>query len=268
MDQKRINVGVVGRDEMGILHTGILSSLDGVEVKWLQFLKLVRSMSNSEEDYVKFQQFQAEWVFNRLKLENKLGIEKVLDLGCGLGGYTKELSKYARVVYALDLHVTQKYFRSENVIPIQGDALNIPLKGNSVDFIFCSSLIEHIQDQNKLVSEIKRVLKPDGICYLSFPPFYSPVGGHQFKPFHLLGEKNAIILSRIFKGIKAKDYATYFGDFVLNPTTISKIKRLVKRSNFRIVDMRTRFSPINVAKIPILGEFLTWHVEFVLRKEV
>lgn len=33
MDQKQINVGVVGMGKMGILHTGILSSLDGVEVK-------------------------------------------------------------------------------------------------------------------------------------------------------------------------------------------------------------------------------------------
>ena len=29
----QINVGVVGMGKMGILHTGILSSLDGVEVK-------------------------------------------------------------------------------------------------------------------------------------------------------------------------------------------------------------------------------------------
>ena len=32
MDEQ-INIGVVGMGKMGILHTGILSSLDGVEVK-------------------------------------------------------------------------------------------------------------------------------------------------------------------------------------------------------------------------------------------
>jgi ubiquinone/menaquinone biosynthesis C-methylase UbiE len=115
------------------------------------------------------------------------------------------------------LHITQKDFRSENAIPIQGDALNIPLKGNSVDFIFCSSLIEHIQDQNKLVSEIKRVLKPDGICYLSFPLFYSPVGGYQFKLFHLLWERSAIAISRLFKSVEAEDYVTSFGNCSLYP---------------------------------------------------
>lgn len=33
MDEQ-INIGVVGMVKMGILHTGILSSLDGVEVKY------------------------------------------------------------------------------------------------------------------------------------------------------------------------------------------------------------------------------------------
>ena len=31
--KEQINIGVVGMGKMGILHTGILSSLDGVEVK-------------------------------------------------------------------------------------------------------------------------------------------------------------------------------------------------------------------------------------------
>ena len=30
---EKINIGVIGMGKMGILHTGILSSLDGVEVK-------------------------------------------------------------------------------------------------------------------------------------------------------------------------------------------------------------------------------------------
>ena len=32
--------------------------------------------------------------------------------------------------------------------------------------------------------------------------------------------------------------------------------------------MTTRFVPINVARIPLLGEFMTWHVQFLVRKPV
>lgn len=137
---------------------------------------------------------------------------EVLNLGCGNGGYTKELAKHAKVVYALDLHIP-KTIKKENIVCIQGDALDIPLKSNSVDFIFCSSLIEHVSDQNKLVSEIKRVLKRNGICYLSTIPWYCPLAGHHFKPFHLLGEKLTIKFSKIVYSVEAENFETYFGDW-------------------------------------------------------
>ena len=235
-------------------------------MKIIKFIKLAKNRFNSKDDYVKFQQFQASWIINNLVNKITLADKVVLDLGCGTGGYSIELSKKVKKVYALDLNIPESFPKKENIIPIKGDALNLPFKDNLIDFIFCSSLIEHISDQNKLIFEIYRVLKLRQFCYLSFPPFYSPVGGHQFKPFHLLGEKNAIILSRMFKSVEAKDYATSFGNWGLYPTTISKIKKLAKRANFRIVDIRPRFLPVNIAKIPLLGEFLTWHVEFLLQK--
>lgn len=165
------------------------------------------------------------------------------------------------MVYAFDLNIPENFHIGENIYPIKGEASNLPFKSNSIDFIFCSSLIEHILDQNKLISELCRVLKNDQFCYLSFPPFWSPVGGHQFKPFHLLGEKNAVILSKLIRHVEADNFGTLY------PTTIHHIKELVKETNFRIVGVSNRFSPINIAKIPFLNELLTWHVEFLLRKE-
>lgn len=169
------------------------------------------------------------------------------------------------MVYAFDLNIPKKFHIGENIYPVKGDASNLPFKSNSIDFIFCSSLIEHILDQTKHITELYRVLKNNQFCYLSFPPFWSPVGGHQFKPFHLLGEKNAVILSKLIRRVEA-DFGTAYGNFGLYPTTIHHVKKLVEETNFRIVDISNRFSPINVAKIPFLNEFLTWHVVFLLRK--
>ncbi len=79
---------------------------------------------------------------------------------------------------------------------IGADALHASFSDESFPFVFCASLIEHVPEPIGLLTEIARVLTRDGSAYLSFPPFYSPVGGHQFKPFHLLGEQLALRLTR------------------------------------------------------------------------
>lgn len=234
--------------------------------RYLNFINKARNRFNSSDEYVEFQRFQAEWILDELVNKIDFSDRMVLDLGSGSGGYTIELAKRFKIVYALDLNIPRQLKADENIFLIKGDATNLPFKNNSIDFIFCSSLIEHIQNQQKAISEAHRVLKNNSFCYLSFPPFYSPVGGHQFKPFHLLGENTAIILSKLFKGIEVRDFETSFGNWGLFPTTVDYIKKLVKKSNFIIVNIHTRFSPINFAKIPFLGEFLTWHVEFFLHK--
>ena len=229
----------------------------------------VRNRFNSSEDYVKFQQFQCQWILDNLENESiNLSGKTILDLGSGNGGYTMEFAKRCKIVYGLDLNMSKMPFKKDNIVLLKGDATNLPFKDDSFDFVFCSSLIEHIPDQSKVIHEICRILKNNKFCYLSYPPFYSPVGGHQFKPFHLLGAKTGIILSKMFKGIDAKDFETSFGNWGLYPTTIHNIKNKVKTSNFKIIKISTRFVPINVAKIPILCEFLTWHVEFFLQKKM
>ncbi len=234
-------------------------------MKIIDFYWMAKNRFNSEEHYIKFQQFQAEWILDRLNLKETLKGKKVVDLACGNGGYTVELSKYADMVYALDLHISRNFSES-NIITIEGDALDIPLEDNSIDFVFCSSLIEHVTDQNRLVSEINRILVTDGICYLSTIPWYCPLAGHQFKPFHLFGEKLAIKLSKIFNGVDAESYKTAYGDWGLYPITLRKIKKLARRNSLKILNMTTRWLPINIAKIPYLNEILAGHVEFMLQK--
>lgn len=235
-------------------------------MKTLEFIKLIRNRIKSDEDYTNFQKYQAEWVLDDLKKKHDLG-GLILDLGSGMGGYTIELEKKAKMIYSVDLEICRDFPIGKKIVPIRGEALNLPFKDNTLDFIFCSSLIEHVAEPELLLSEINRILKEGKFCYLSFPPFYSPVGGHQYKPFHLLGERSAIYFTKLLKKIEVKDFKNSYGNWGLYPMTISKVKRLSQESNFRIINITTRFLPMNFAKIPVLGEFLTWHVEFLLKKK-
>lgn len=233
--------------------------------KYVTFYKLAKTRLDNHEKYTEFQQFQASWILENLLKEYDLKNAIVLDLGSGMGGYTKEIAKNSKFAFSLDLNILNRH-KEANILQIKGDAVYLPFKESSFDFIFCASLVEHIPNQYRLLAEIFRVLKRGHTCYLSFPPFYSPVGGHQFKPYHLLGERMAVALSRRISGVDARDFETSFGNWGLYPTTIFKAVKLIRENGFKIDKTSTRFSPINFAKIPYLREFLTWHVEFLIRK--
>lgn len=67
------------------------------------------------------------------------------------------------------LHVD--YFAFPDV-DIVADLNQLPFKNQSVDAVVCTSVLEHVADQKKVLDEICRVLKPGGACYLTTPFMY------------------------------------------------------------------------------------------------
>ena len=233
--------------------------------RYVKFYKLARQRARSGKDSFKFEAYQARMVVNFLE---RRGINfknlRVLDLGSGRGGYSYEFVKKGAEVISVDIE--NVFFQKiKHVNYILGDARKLPFKESSFDFIFSSSMIEHIKNQESVIKELSRVVKKKGLCYLSFPPFWSPVGAHQFKPFHYFGEKLAIKLSRKFYKVRSFKYDDKYGKLYI--TKIRDVKKLIKKTNLQIKDITTRYLPLNFAKIPILNEFLTWHVEFLIEKK-
>lgn len=65
-----------------------------------------------------------------------------------------------RAVQTLGYQPSQVSFR-------QTDGKHLPLDDHSVDVLFCISVLEHVPDPSSLVSEFRRVLKPDGLLLLT-----------------------------------------------------------------------------------------------------
>ena len=226
---------------------------------WVTLLRLGRRRFRSDEDYRRLQTYQAHLILRYLERQGiKVQGHRVLDLGCGYGEYSRVLQAAGAEVIGADRRCPQSPLRTFAL----ADAQTLPFATNSFYLVFCASLIEHVPRPRTLLREVRRVLEPEGAGYVSFPPFYSPAGGHQFKPYHLLGERLAIRLS----GFDCQGFSVCFGDWGLYPLSIRKVKRMVQEVGFSIEDISVRFLPLNVARVPILGEFLTWHVQFLLRE--
>ena len=88
------------------------------------------------------------------------GGQELLDLGCGIGGYSKLLADRGRKVVALD--VNEEYVAIAKGIGVDArafDGVTIPLPDKSVDTIFMVEVLEHIPDPGSVLAELARVAR-------------------------------------------------------------------------------------------------------------
>jgi SAM-dependent methyltransferase len=111
--------------------------------------------------------------FVRSIIEQKNKIENflIIDLGSGEGGTTRVLAEDNFVV-SVDLSLIRLQRQNNSDIKfskINGDVTNLPVRDKFADLIIVQDVIEHLNNIHSFYEEIKRVLKPDGIVYLSTP---------------------------------------------------------------------------------------------------
>jgi len=148
---------------------------------------------------------KAEKIIKILSKYKDLEKSKILDIGCGSGYLGHILHKKSKLYIGID-------FVDERVIKdsvfIKTNALNVPFRNNSFDIIICNHVIEHVNDQKKLLYEIDRLLKKDGICYITCPNKLWPIEPHLKLPFlSYLPKKMADVYVKITG--KGKEYDIY-----------------------------------------------------------
>jgi ubiquinone/menaquinone biosynthesis C-methylase UbiE len=118
----------------------------------------------------------------------------IVDLGCGSGVFTDQLSRLGYKAVGLDISsklVALGRNRYPGVEFLQGDVEYLPFSSSSLDGVLLSGLVHHLPDPSRCAAEVFRVLKPGG-AFVAFDPnrmnpfmylyrdrsspFYSPVG--------------------------------------------------------------------------------------------
>lgn len=93
---------------------------------------------------------------------------RILELGGGTGLQAKLLSELGFDVYSIDIESSE--YSDAAVYPVhEYDGRHIPLPDHSVDIVFSSNVLEHVEDLEQLQREVCRVLKPDGYCVHVLP---------------------------------------------------------------------------------------------------
>jgi ubiquinone/menaquinone biosynthesis C-methylase UbiE len=103
---------------------------------------------------------------------------RVLDVGCGTGVLLDQLRACSAEAWGLDIsHEALKYcvLRGHKQL-VLADAAHVPFPAASFDVVTAIGVIEHLEDDQAFLLEIKRLLKPDGRFIMltsSFPFLWS-----------------------------------------------------------------------------------------------
>ena len=109
------------------------------------------------------------WVIDKINHNFKTKSEvKILDVGCGGGFLSNALAKAGFQVTGLDasaesLKIAQVHDETKSVNYITGDAYKLPFADQSFEVVTAMDFLEHVEDPEKVIQEISRVLKPNGL---------------------------------------------------------------------------------------------------------
>jgi SAM-dependent methyltransferase len=117
---------------------------------------------------------QQYYYSNKHSLTEVTGKERplVMDIGCGTGKMLEELSQFADAI-GCDYNIDAVEFcrKRGNFLLIQASAENIPLLNKSLNIVFILGVLNHreIKDDQKVLNEVFRILKPGGILIITEP---------------------------------------------------------------------------------------------------
>lgn len=96
--------------------------------------------------------YPSKFIFDFVK-EYALG-KRVLDVGCAQGWYIKYLKDLGFEVQVCDV---EKVIEFDDVPFVQGSATDLPFADNSFDTVLAINIVEHVEDEEKALSELRRV---------------------------------------------------------------------------------------------------------------
>ncbi len=120
-----------------------------------------------------YRQMLRDWV--------KLPIKKqtILDLGCGDGTFSNLLKEFTPdgEVIGVDLSLEMIEYARQLYPGVDfkvGDMDHLPLKDESIDFIFSRFTVHYSKDLRKTLNELSRITRPEGLFFLKeIHPLYA-----------------------------------------------------------------------------------------------
>jgi SAM-dependent methyltransferase len=197
--------------------------------------------------------------------------KQVADIGCGDGIMALGVAHHANParLVGFDVNLTNVEHLTRcageeglaRILPphlsfVESTPEMLPAADAEFDIAYTWSAFEHIQNPRAVLSEIRRILKPDGVLFLQLWPFYfSERGSHLWdwfpEPFHhLVGSKEGIADAMHQSSVADDAWTEYMlHEFEgLNRITLDDLQKALIAAEFDVVRLELLTHSVTIPK--------------------
>ena len=132
------------------------------------YTKLAEKYDYSWEHSPNLVNFFSKKIIDFLELKP---IDILVDLGCGTGGYTRKIREFSQLkppIICVDNspQMLQSIPKNNQYTPILMDAIKFTEKPGQYDKVLMKHMAHHIDNRDKLINNLFKILTPDGVILL------------------------------------------------------------------------------------------------------
>ena len=128
-------------------------------------------------------------ILNSLREEAKCFHGSVLDVGCGFMPYRGVVESVPAVTSYTGLDLEQPTYYAGVEPDLKWDGKTIPAEGESFDCVMATEFLEHYPEPDRILAEIRRVMKPGGVFFATVPFIWNlhevPYDEYRYTPYSL-----------------------------------------------------------------------------------
>ena len=143
------------------------------------------------------------------------GQGRILDLGCGTGANLEALARRSEA-YGLDSERAALECASRRPVPglCAGQAGRLPFAAGSFELVTALDLLEHLEDDDRVLAEAFRVLKPGGWFLVTVPAYPGLWGAHDLALGHRRRYRRGEVREKLAAaGFRPERVVHFFGLF-------------------------------------------------------
>lgn len=243
--------------------------------------KIGKTATHDRAGYWQYQQKIGKYFFNNILRPFPHG-KSILDIGCGEGGVLSVFWENGYSCAGLEINTERIEFarqQYQDKIQFFSDDIRQFRCSQRFDVILMLDVIEHIDEKQRALKQIRTCLSENGLLIISFPPYGSAFGGHQqtlrsflkYIPYwHLLPRAAYIQLFKWFERDLLESRLEIY-DCGISIKAFEKLARssgfkTLKRNDYLIRPRQSfRFNiPIRENHFPLFKEYMTTGVTYVL----